>query len=300
MDRTTPIRASLPSMDMLVTSDSAATFGTIVHNPAKFTVLFPNTTILSKVVKCVPKVIAIPRLFYNIDTHNNRLYIAFNGVESGVPVGSDQILIELPPGLYTVDRLLKEMNDFIPSVYRPSNQPNGGGLRFDQTDDLHILPHVGFYAPDNYEYQQLVTIWTPSDSQLYRTLGWNFVPTSPTNLLTLFPSYWTPNSSIPQLGGPQLVNVLLRCAGPQLINAFDGCTTDTLAVVPMTSVVGETTFHMSQDILVNDIDHDTQVRNYSIIDVTLLDARNNKVLRLPATCTVYIVLKLYHVDTLRE
>jgi len=299
MDRTTPIRASLPSMDMLVTSDSAATLGTIVHNPARFTVLFPNTTALSKVVKCVPKVVAIPRLFYNIDTSNNRLHIAFNGVVPGFPVGSDQVLIEIPPGLYTADRLIEELNERIPSVYNPSNHPSGGGLRFEQNADLHILPHAGFYSPSNTAYQQLVTIWTPSDSQLYRTLGWNFIPTSPANLLMLLPSDMS-NSTLPQLGGPQLINVLLRCAGPQLINAFDGCTTDTLAVVPMTSPIGETTYHMSQDILVNDIDHDTQVRNYSAIDITLLDARNNKVLRLPAACTVYIVLKLYHIDTMRE
>ncbi len=301
MDQSSPIRASLPSMDLLVTSDFASTRGTEVHNPARFTVLFPNTPMLSKVVKCVPKIVGVPRMFYNVDTTNNRIGFAFNGAEPGFPIGTDRIEITLPLGLYTADRLVREINSRIPPVYKPENRLDGRGFALEQNDDLHILPYSGFYEPANTVYQQLITVWTPRDSELYRVLGWHFVPTNPagTNVYKLLPSDMS-NSSLPQLGGPQLVNVLLRCAGPQLINGYDGCATETLAVVPMTSAMGETSFHLSQDILVNDIDHDTQVRNYSNIEITILDARTNKVLYLPPVCTVSVVLKLYHVDTLRE
>lgn len=299
MDSTTPVLASLPSTDLLVTSDSANTFGTPYHNPANFSVLFPNTTMLSKVVKCIPKVVAVPRLFYNIDTTNNRIGIAFNGAEPGVPVQTDSLVLELVPGLYTVDRLIRELNVRIPSIYHPENHPDGRGFVFEQNDDLHILPNAGFYNPANYVYQQLVTVWTPPDSKLYRVLGWHFVPTSPTNVYNLIPQDMS-STSLPQLGGPQMVNVLLRCAGPQLISSKGGGTTETLVIVPLTSAIGETSFHVAYDILMHDIDHDTQVRNYSNIDITMVDIHTNKALYLPPTCSVSILLKLYHVDALRE
>lgn len=269
-----PIRAQFPSIDLLVTSNMEPSFGSTTHDPANFTVRVKNAATLSKVVKVVPKLVTIPRLFNNITDTNNTIAFFINGQWTGVT---------LIPGLYTHETVVDLLNAQLPPT-----------LQLQYTDDSHIVPTTEFYSSPS--LTSTVTVY--SNSRIASALGWKNLTSVPQNLAVILPQNLSGNV-LPMLGGPQCVEVTLSCTGPQLITANDGCQYNTLLVVPMTCDVGETAFFQSADLFVHDIDHSTP-RSYSTIEVQLKDAWTGQSLKLPPSCTVSLLLKLYHVDTTRE
>jgi hypothetical protein len=265
-------------MDLLVTSNMAQSYRSPNHDPANFIVQIPNTTMISKVVKSVPKMITIPRLFYNVTRGNNVIYFEF----------TDQLYTAtVPPALYTTAKFLEVLNNQLPA-----------NLRVVRDQDLLIRMTPTFYSSPT--LTALTRVYIQPKSDFARYLGWQNLTSTPTLVIDVV----SPNTldwlTLPQLGGPQCVNVTVKCLGPQQIYAQDGCEIASLAVVPMSCAVGETAFFQSQETFVNDIDHNTQPRNYSLLEVSLRDAWTNEPLTLPSICTVSILFKLYHVDTLRE
>jgi len=273
-----PALSSLPSMDLWVTSNMAATYLMPTHDPANFLVRLPNTTMISKVVKSVPKLVTIPRLFFNVTDRNNVLYFRSDSL--------GQLKVIVPPALYTTAKFLETINDQIPVTMKLVRDLDGL-IRFDSPVYTNVV-----YA-DLYVY-------TDNGSQFARCLGWKLLSSTPTLARQTVPQTGLVNLTLPQLGGPQCVNVVVKCLGPQQIYAKDGCEIESVAVVPMSCPVGETAFFQSQETFLNDIDHNTQPRNYSVLQVSLRDAWTNEPVTLPNICTVSLLLKLYHVDTLRE
>lgn len=272
-----PALASLPSMDLWVSSNMAQSYRSPTHNPASFTVQIPNTTMISKVVKSVPKIITIPRLFYNVTQGNNVIYFKVPG----------QIFtVTVPPALYTTAKFLEAVNSNLPSY-----------LHIVRDQDLLIRMNAAFYDS---LLVPTVYVYTQPKSDFPRYFGWQNLTATPTLVVDVVSQTGLEGLTLPQLGGPQCVNVTVRCLGPQQIYAQDGCEIASLAVVPMSCAVGETAFFQSQETFLNDIDHNTQPRNYSLLEVSLRDAWTNTPLTLPGVCTVSILFKLYHVDTLRE
>jgi hypothetical protein len=268
-------------MDLLITSNMAASYLSLRHDPANFTIQLPNNSMTSKVVKCVPKLITIPRLFENITQGNNEVIFVQPG-----PVDTYYRVV-IPPGLYTTAKFIEVFNEQVPPTLQ---------ITVDPDRLIRMVPL--FYATPT--AATTARAYVPAGSEFAKYLGWRNLSTVPTILFGVAPQESNAGLTLPQLGGPQSVNVTLRCVGPQQINAKDGCETETLAVVDMDCPVGETAIFRSQDTFVNDIDHMSQPRNYSTLDVRVLDAWTNRPLSLPNVCTVSILLKLYHVDTQRE
>ena len=273
-----PALSSLPSMDLWVSSNMAPSYLTPTHDPANFTVRLPNTTMISKVVKSVPKLIAIPRLFFNVTEDSNVVYFESSSL--------GRITVLVPPALYTTATFLETVNAQIPSSMKLVRDLDGL-IRFDPS------VYTGPTYADLYTY-------TRPGSRFARYLGWKLLSSTPALARTVAPQTGLETLTLPQLGGPQCVNVIVKCLGPQQIFAQDGCEIESLAVVPMSCAVGETAFFQSQETFLNDIDHNTQPRNYSVLQVSLRDAWTNVPLTLPSICTVSLLIKLYHVDTLRE
>ena len=276
-----PVLASLPSMDLLVTSNMASSYLTTKHDPANFTIQLPNNAVTSKVVKCVPKLITVPRLFDNITDGNNEVTIVVRGQPN------TQYRQVVPSGLYTTTRFVETLNIGLPV-----------NLQFvvDSSRLIRMVP--AFYADAGLVASTVVFV--PPGSEFARYMGWENLTSTPTPLYVCAPPSDITGLTLPQLGGPQCINVTLRCAGPQQINAKDGCDIDCLAMVDLACPIGETAVFRSQDTFVNDIDHMSQPRNYSTLEIHVLDAWTNRPLKLPNVCTVSVLLKLYHVDTQRE
>jgi hypothetical protein len=286
-----PLATEFPSIDLMVTSNMAESAGSVTHDPANFVVRLPNSLNITKVVKCVPKMVTVPRMFNNIDATNNTFWVGYNA--EWLPGGIAKIVV--PPMMYSIEGLVENINRQLTGYGFTANE-----LQFEITSDGLIVP-----GPNAYNAGAIYLV--SRSPYIGRALGWtllkeNHSPTvvfGPTTLL----SYVLPitNSGVifPQLGGVQCVNVTLGCVGPQMINAKDSCPYDTLAVVPMNCSVGETAFFQTQDLFVHDIDHPTP-RAYSTLVVRLLDAWTGMPLTLPNHCTVSCLLKLFHVDTRRD
>jgi len=272
-----PIQASRPSMDLLLTSNMAPTANSYFHDPANFIVRLPNSTVTNKVVKCIPKLIAIPRMFNNVDETNNKLVVTYG---TGGP--DNTTIVVIPPALYTAERLVETLNSLLVAPFQV--QLNSDNL---------IVPVPAVYT------SAAVQVSAFEGSRVGILLGWKRLQPFPQTVTHVIPADLS-FSMLPQLGGPQCVTVSLKCVGSQVINAQDGCENDTLVIVPMSCVVGETAFFQAQDIFVHDIDHDVQVRNYSVLEVHLYDTTTGHKLTLPHLLTVTILLKLFHVDTLKE
>lgn len=273
-----PALSSLPSMDLWISSNMATSYLMPTHDPANFTVRLPNTTMISKVVKSVPKLITIPRLFFNVTEGNNIVFFESDSL--------GRLIVVVPPALYTTAKFIETVNAQIPSTMKLVRDLDGL-IRFDPT------------VYTNPSYADMRT-YTRPDSQFARYVGWKLLSSTPTLARAVAPQSGLDALTLPQLGGPQCINVIVKCLGPQQIFAKDGCEIETLAVVPMSCPVGETAFFQSQETFLNDIDHNTQPRNYSLIQVSLRDAWTNTPVSLPSICTVSMLIKLYHVDTLRE
>lgn len=283
MNQTAPIQADHPSMDLLVSSNMTTSYGSSTHDPANFIARLPNSTMISKVVKCVPKLLAIPRMFNNVDDSNNQMLVKFGNLNDTITI--PDVLVTIPPGLYTIERLIEKMNTFLPfEAFKLQLSPDG-----------FIVPRPALYGNNMLP----IHIAVPPNSLMPRLLGWPRLSSSVQDAVYVLPQDLSGNI-LPQLGGPQCVTVSLRCVGGQVINAQDGCEMDTLVVVPMTCAVGETAFFQAQDVFVHDIDHNTQPRNYSTLEIHLTDTVTGRKLTLPSLLTVTMLLKLFHVDTLKE
>lgn len=276
-----PVLASLPSMDLLVTSNMASSYLSVGHDPASFTIQLPNNSMTSKVVKCVPKLITVPRLFDNVTRGNNEMTI----VITGTPDTYYPVIV--PTGLYSTARFIEVFNSQLPAFLHITIDP-----------DRLVRMAPSFYSTPNIAMSAYAVV--PRNSEFAKYLGWRGLSSNPAQISTIVPPTTNEGLTLPQLGGPQCINVTLKCVGPQQVNAKDGCEIESLAVIEMSSAVGETTVFRSSDTFVNDIDHMSQPRNYGKLEIRILDAWTNKPLSLPNLCTVSVLLKLYHVDTLRE
>jgi hypothetical protein len=193
----------------------------------------------------------------------------------------------VPPGLYTAEKIIEVINESLPS-----------NLHLVRDPDLLFRFNPEFYLSPQMTATTLVNI--PPQSNFVKYLGWLNINASPQLAVNVVPAKSLSGLCLPQLGGPQCVNVLLNSIGPQQVSAANGTNSNSLLLVPMSCAVGENAFFQSQDIMTHDIDHSTEPRNYSVFEIELREATTNKPLFLPSVCNVILLLKLYHVDTIRE
>lgn len=256
-----PVKTDTVSANVLISSHGSKASTSRDFNPANFSVTAPNTLALQKIVKCVPSLITIPRLFDNVTTENNRFKIKN---------GDDVQSVVIPPGKYSIFTLIEYLNS-IQSYMKVQLHPD---VRLSFTETSTPV----FISCEDVDTSRLLGLSVP-DGGFVRVVDVVSVQ--------------------PALTGPTVVLVVIDgVIGGNLIDCQDGNIYEVLAEVPMTGVgFGENVIFRSSDIFTHDIDYETP-RDYSQMRVRLTDT-SHKQLELPPSAKVDIVMKVFHVDNSR-
>lgn len=292
------VRTDLPSNDIFFTSHHSGDVSQVEHNPANVRITFGNSINSKTIVKIIPKLITMPKLFQTISPYNNELY----WWKKKVGGNSYEIYKKLTivPGVYNI----KEVTELITAFRQPEEVWD--------FDDSKLTVQISrpdmttsIDGPITWEAETYVSSGSKETlttlgirGQYNKVNGISEILAEPLFIDSVTP-YTSPRFEPPSMGGPSIVHVLLaELAQSNMVDVRDGTPYDVMVTICLSGTpYGQKFIFEADDLFVNDIDYEDH-RHPSVIEMRVVDSKMRQ-LYLPFNTSIDVVLKCFHADKRR-